>query len=50
MYLCLIDFVLKVQSCILYNNKYMITSTQIKNTEIFAKLLSRKVVYKQKRQ
>ena len=27
---------LKVQSCKLYNNKYMIASTQIKNTEIFA--------------
>ena len=41
---------LKVQSCKLYNNKYMIASTQITNTEIFAfravlvfKLLSRKV-------
>ena len=44
--------VLKVQSCNLYNNKYMITSTQITNTEIFAfiavlvfKLLSRKVLF-----
>ena len=27
---------LKVQSCNLYNNKYMIVSTQITNTEIFA--------------
>ena len=27
---------LKVQSCKLYNNKYMIASTQITNTEIFA--------------
>ena len=27
---------LKVQSCKLYNNKYMIFSTQITNTEIFA--------------
>ena len=27
---------LKVQSCKLYNNKYMISSTQITNTEIFA--------------
>ena len=26
---------LKVQSCKLFNNKYMITSTQITNTEIF---------------
>ena len=41
---------LKVQSCKLYNNKYMIASTQTTNTEIFAfitvlvsKLLSRKV-------
>ena len=44
--------VLKVQSCKLYNNKYMIASTQITNTEIFAfiavlvfKLLSRKVLF-----
>ena len=43
---------LKVQSSKLYNNKYMISSTQITNTEIFAfvsdlvfKLLSRKVLY-----
>ena len=43
---------LKVQSCKLYNNKYMIVSTQITNTEIFAfiaapvfKLLSRKVLF-----
>ena len=27
---------LKVQSCKLYNNKYMIASTQITSTEIFA--------------
>ena len=27
---------LKIQSCKLYDNKYMITSTQITNTEIFA--------------
>ena len=27
---------LKVQSCKLHNNKYMITSTEITNTEIFA--------------
>ena len=26
---------LKVQPCKLYNNKYMITSTEITNTEIF---------------
>ena len=44
--------VLKVQSCELYNNKYMIASTQITNTEIFAflsvlvfKILSRKVLF-----
>ena len=43
---------LKVQSYKLYNNKYMIASTQIINTEIFAfiavvvfKLLSRKVLF-----
>ena len=43
---------LKVQSCKLYNNKYMIGSTHITNTEIFAliaflvfKLLSRKVLF-----
>ena len=43
---------LKVQSCKLYNNKYMIASTQITNTEIFAfiavlvfKLLSLKVLF-----
>ena len=43
---------LKVQSCKLYNNKYVIASTQITNTEIFAfiavlvfKLLSRKVLF-----
>ena len=40
------------QSCKLYNDKNMITSTQITNTEIFAfiavpvfKLLSRKVLF-----
>ena len=27
---------LKIQSCNLYDNKYMIASTQITNTEIFA--------------
>ena len=43
---------LKVQSYKLYNNKYMIASTQIINAEIFAfiavvvfKLLSRKVLF-----
>ena len=43
---------LKVQSYKLYNNKYMVTSTQITNTEILAfiailifKLLSRKVLF-----
>ena len=46
---------LKVQSCKLYNNEYMIASTQIKDTEIFAfiavlvfKLMS--FVHKKKRQ
>ena len=46
-------FDLKLQSCKLYNNKYMIVSTQIKNTEIFAflavllfKLLSPKVLFR----
>ena len=41
-----------VQSCKLYDNKYMIASTQITNTEIFAfitvlvfMLLSRKVLF-----
>ena len=45
-------FSLKVQSCKLCNAKYMITSTQITNTEIFTfiavlvfKLLSRKVLF-----
>ena len=43
---------LKVQSCKLCDNKYMITSTQISNTESFAfiaalvfKVLSRKVLF-----
>ena len=43
---------LKVQSCKLHNNKYMIASTQITNTKIFAsiavlvfKLLSRKFLF-----
>ena len=45
-------FSLKLQSCKLYNNKYMIASTQITKTEIFVlmvvlvlKLLSRKVLF-----
>ena len=45
-------FILKVQPCKLCNNKYMIASTRITNTEIFAlisvlvfKLLSRKVLF-----
>ena len=43
---------LKVQPCKLYKNKYLIASTQIKNSEIFAfiavlafKLLSREVLF-----
>ena len=43
---------LKVQSCKLYNNKYIIHSTQITNTEIFAfiavlvfKLLGRQILF-----
>ena len=43
---------LTVQSCKLYNNKYMVASTQITKTEIFAliaalvfKLLSRKLLF-----
>ena len=43
---------LKVQSCRLYNNQYIITSTQITNTEIVVfiallvfKLLSHKVLF-----
>ena len=43
---------LKIQSCKLYNNNYMIASTQITNTEIFAfiaflilKLSNRKVLF-----
>ena len=42
----------KVQSCKLYNKKYVIASKQITNTDIFAfivvlilKLLSRKVLF-----
>ena len=43
---------LKVQSCKLYNNKYLIALTKLKKTEIFVfiavlafKLLSRKVLF-----
>ena len=43
---------LKVRSCKLYNIKYMIISTQITNTKIFAfvavvvfKLMSRKILF-----
>ena len=43
---------LKVQSCKSHNNKFMIASTQVTSTEIFAfiavlvfKLLSRKVLF-----
>ena len=43
---------LKVQSCELHNNKYMIASTQVTDTEIFVfiaflvfKLMSRKVLF-----
>ena len=51
-------FCLKVQSCKLYNNKYIIASAQVINPEIFAflagqvfKLLSQKVLFhKKKRQ
>ena len=45
-------YLLKVQSCKSHNNKYMIASTQITNTEIFAfiavlvfKLLSHKALF-----
>ena len=51
-YACPLVSFLKVQSCKLSNNKYMIASTQITNTEIFAfiavlafKLLSRNVFF-----
>ena len=47
---------LKVQSCKLYNNKYVIASTQITDTEIFVfiavidfKLLSCKVLFLKRR-
>ena len=43
---------LKVQSCKLYDNKYMIPLTQITNTEVFAfiAVLFLGFVYKQERQ
>ena len=43
---------LKVQSCKLYDNKYMIPLTQITNTEVFAfiAVLVLGFVYKQERQ
>ena len=48
----LINYSLKVQSCKLYNNKYVIALTQIANNDIFAsiavhvlKLLSCKVLF-----
>ena len=44
---------LKVQSCKSYNSKYMVASTQITNTEIFAfiavQVFTLLIVYKQKR-
>ena len=47
---------LKVQSCKLYNDKYMMALTQITNTAIVAliavlvfKLLSRKVLFKNRK-
>ena len=50
--LCLVEKMLKLQSCKLYNSKYMTASAQIANTEIFAciavlvfKLLSCKVLF-----
>ena len=50
--MCNNSFSLKVQSCKLYNDKYMIGSTQITNTDIFAfisvldfQLFSRKVLF-----
>ena len=46
------DVLLKIQSCKLHNSKYMIASTQITNTEIFAfiavlvfNLMCRKVLF-----
>ena len=54
---CLMSkFCLKVMSCKLCNNRYMIASTQTTNTEIFAfmsvlvlKLLCRKVLFKNRK-
>ena len=50
--LLVLSLLLKVQSYKLCNNKYMVKSTQIKNTEIFAfidvlafRLLSHKVLF-----
>ena len=47
---------LKVQSCKLYDDKYVITSTQTTNTEFFSfiavlvfKLMSRKVLFKNRK-
>ena len=47
---------MKVQPCQLYNNKYMVASKQINNTEVFAfidvlvfKLLSCKVLFVNKK-
>ena len=47
---------LKAQSCKLYDSKYIIASTQITNTKVFAfiavlvfKLLSRKILFKNKK-
>ena len=47
---------LKVHSCKLYNNKFIIASVKVTNTEIFAfiavpvlKLLSRKVLFKNRK-
>ena len=51
-YVVQLTFLLKIQSCKLYNNKYVIASTQRTNIGIFAfianlvfKLLSRKVLF-----
>ena len=52
-----LELLLKVQSCKLYNIKFIIASTQITNTEIFAfiavqvfKLLSDEILFINKRQ
>ena len=49
-------FMLKRESWKLYNNKYVIASTQITNTEVFAfvaalvfKLLSRKTLFRNRK-